>query len=185
MYKRGEVVEVSAARHQVRVRFPASDDVTSPWLDVLRGSTLGRREFGLPRVGNQVACLLDQHGESGCVLGAVYSQVDPVPEGATDDQVIIEFGDGARLVYSEAQHKITVDLPSGGIAALCGEAMKIALAELVADWGSEFKSIFDGHSHVAGALAGGGPSPITGSTGAPTSSAPEPPDFGAAQLRSA
>src|SRR5690606_35042049 len=132
-----------------------------------------------------VACLLDQHGESGCVLGADYSEVDPVPAGATADDVLIEFGDGGRIVYSETASVLTIDLPAEGVAKLCGDAMKIALAELVAEWAAGMKSTFGAHSHTAGALAVGGPAPITGVTGTPSSSAPSVPEFGAEKLRSA
>lgn len=185
MYDRGEVIEVSAAKHQVRVKFPSRDDVSSPWLDVLVGSTHGRKEFRLPPVGNQVACLLDDRGESGCVIGSVYSEPDPVPEGASAEHVIAEFPDGAWFSYDPAAHRFKMDLPSGALADLCGSAMKLALADLVAAKFDAWAGVFDGHTHPAGALTGGGPAPIAGMTGAPSSSAPSTGELGSAQLRSA
>lgn len=184
MYSRGEVIEINAATHQVRVRLPAKDDLSSPWLDVLVRSTHGDREYGLPKVGNQVACLLDERGESGCVLGAIYSEPDPTPEGmsATKRGMLIE--DGARFEYDEEAGRFVLSLPSSALANLCGDAMKVALAELVAEHFDAWKSTFDGHTHAAGALAGGGPSPITGTTGAPLSPAPSTGELGSQQLRS-
>src|SRR6187551_1008393 len=101
MYSRGEVVEVNPGSHQVRVKFAARQDVVSPWLDVLVSSTAGDKEARLPKVGNQVACLLDERGESGCVLGAVYSSVDAPPDGITVEQRILELEDGARFAYDQ------------------------------------------------------------------------------------
>ena len=78
MYSRGIVVELDVQRHRVRVRFPDRGDLLSPWLEVI----VQPYQYGLPAEGAQMACLLDEHSESGCVVGVVYSEADPAPPGS-------------------------------------------------------------------------------------------------------
>lgn len=176
MYKRGIVEELDADRHRARVRFPAQGDVLSPWLDVLVRATHGDRDYGLPPKGTQVAVMLDEHEESGCVLGALYSDADP-PDVSDDKVRRITFADGCVIEYDQGAHRMSVELPAGGTLELAGAASPIALASKVADElaaiKTELQSIQSGaasHTHLAGALAappGGGP--VTGMTGAPVS----------------
>ncbi|HXS18034.1 MAG TPA: hypothetical protein VN764_12640, partial [Polyangiaceae bacterium] len=80
----------------------------SPWLDVLVSSTAGDKEARLPKLGNQVGCLLDERGESGCVLCAVYSSVDAPPDGMTVQQRILQLEDGAKFAYDQQDHTLRV-----------------------------------------------------------------------------
>lgn len=106
-YERGIVRELEPGRHRVRVELPARGGLLSPWLDVLVRAAHGDREHGLPRLGDQVGCLLDEHGESGCVLGAVYTAEEPPPEGSATRRGW-HFSDGGRVEYDRETHTLTI-----------------------------------------------------------------------------
>ena len=53
----------------------------------------------LPSVGSQVAVLLDEQGEAGVVLGALYSDREPPPPGQAAGRVHLEFQDGSSVTF--------------------------------------------------------------------------------------
>lgn len=173
------MTEVDGSTHRVRVRMPDRDAVEL-WLDVLTRGTKGERDFGLYSVGTQVAVLLDEHEESGCVLGAVYSEVDPPP--IENVQVRrFEFGDGGFCEYDRAAHILRIGVPAGGRLELAGSAEAVALAGRVL---AELTAIGAAtHTHSAGAMVVG-MTPVTGSTG-PSSISYSPTAVASAQVRSA
>lgn len=185
MYRRCVVTEVDPATHRVRGTFPDRDELVSPWLEVLARGAHAFKDFGLPHVGDQVAVLLDEREEAGCVLGALFSQADPVPSGATATKRVLAFADGARISYDDEAHVLEVSLPEGATLRLAGNAEPIALADKVASELAAIQSALDSHTHQAGMLAapsGGGP--VTGTTGT-ASAGYSPNEVGAAQVRSA
>lgn len=185
MYKRGIVKEVDAQTGRLRVTFPAQQDLVSGWLDVLQGSTHGDQDFQLPPVGNQVAVLLDETGDAGCVLGAIYSEVDAPPATAVTQRVMA-FTDGCRIEYDQAAHVMKVTLPSSGSLELCGSAGKLALDTLVKAELNKFVTDYTAHIHLAGPLITGLPgAPVTGTTGAPVAVTYSPGEVGSAQVKSA
>lgn len=129
MYSRGIVAERDPQRHRVRVRFPDRGDLLSPWLQVI----VQPQQHGLPREGAQVACLLDEHSESGCVLGVVYSDSDPAP-GESGRRVGWVFP-GGRVEYDRQANTLTVIAPGGvlldGNVQVVGGAAPLARADRV------------------------------------------------------
>lgn len=214
MYRRCLVTEVDPATHRVRGTFPDRSDLVSPWLNVLTRGATTFKDFGLPAVGDQVAVLLDEREESGCVLGSLFSEADPVPAdvGATkrvlvfadgarvsyDDQthalalslpadatMSLAFGDGGTVSYDASSHVLDVSVPAGGKLHLAGDADDMALAGLVGAELSAIQSALDSHTHPAGGLLSAPPgAPVTGMT-APASSGYSPQAVAAAQVRSA
>ncbi|MZP49315.1 phage baseplate assembly protein V, partial [Escherichia coli] len=74
-------------------------------------NTQDNKDYWLPDIGEQVEVLLDDNGEDGVVLGAVYSSVDTPP--VTDkDKRYVRFSDEAAIEYDRKQHQLTVN---GGI----------------------------------------------------------------------
>lgn len=183
MYKRGIVTEVDANTARVRVKFPSQQDLVSGWLDVLQTSTHGDADYQLPPVGNQVAVLLDETGDAGCVLGAVYSDADPPPATVATKRVMT-FADGCRLEYDQATHVLSVTLPGSGRLQLCGSSSKVALATLVKQELTSFSNDYKAHTHIAGLLVSGAPgAPVTGTTGAPVAAAYSPGEVASTQIR--
>lgn len=170
MYDRGIVREVDAKAHRARVELPARG-VTTGWLDVLAGATHVDKHVRLPRVGTQVAVLLDEHAEAGCVLGAVYSSADPTPADTRPELERLAWGDGGLVEYDRETHVLRVTLPSGGLVELAGSDDAFALASLVLGELTAISSAFGAHTHPPLALVappGGGP--VTGVMGTPSTS---------------
>lgn len=169
--------------------------MVSGWLDVLARATHTDKSYWLPDVDDQVAVILDEREEAGCVVGAVYSSADPVPAGAGPNKRILRFGDGGVVEYDRAAHVLKVTVPDGGKMQLIGDielagnASAIALASKVADELQGIKDALTSHTHQAGTLllappgAGGGP--CTGVTGAPPAISYNPSSVAAAKVKSA
>ncbi len=113
MYRRGIVQEINAARAVVRVRFPDREGLVSWWLEVLFPKTHKDKAYWMPDIGEHVACLLDEHGEAGCVLGALYSMAD-TPPAQNADKAHLAWDGGASAEYDRATKTMAIILPEGG-----------------------------------------------------------------------
>ncbi len=107
----GIISDIDEAVVRVRVTLPECDNLRSNWLAVLQRNTQDNKDYWLPDIGEQVEVSLDDNGEDGVVLGAVYSSVDTAPL-ASRDKRYVQFSDGAAFEYDRALHQLTVN---GGI----------------------------------------------------------------------
>lgn len=107
----GTVSAVDADGVKARVRLPECDNMRTNWLDVLQRNTQNNKDYWLPDVGEQVKVLLDENGEDGVILGAVYSDVDK-PQFSDKNVRGTKFSDGAEFSYNRASHTLTI---RGGI----------------------------------------------------------------------
>jgi phage baseplate assembly protein V len=107
--KIGIVSAIDPVKCAARVQFPDNDDVISYWLPVVQPKTLKDHFYYMPDVGEQVVCLLDDNGESGVILGAIYSQADAAPVN-NPDKWHVTFEDGTILEYDRKEHKLFADV---------------------------------------------------------------------------
>ncbi|ELV2844213.1 phage baseplate assembly protein V [Enterobacter cloacae] len=107
----GIISDIDETAVRVRVTLPECDNLRSNWLPVLQRNTQENKDYWLPDIGEQVEVLLDNNGEDGVVLGAVYSTVDTAPL-ASRDKRYVHFSDGAAFEYDRKSHQLTVN---GGI----------------------------------------------------------------------
>ena len=145
----GTVSAVDEATMRVRVRLPEIDNLRTWWLPVIGRKTLKDKDYWLPDEGEQVVVLLDENGEDGVVLGAVFSDVDEVPV-VSRDKWHRRFADGATLEYDRATHELTVK----GVTRVIIEAS----ASIVLQAGTQVtldtpQTTCTGHLLVAGGLA--------------------------------
>lgn len=112
-YRRGLVLEQDVPNVKVRVRFTDRDQMQSFWLAVGQRGTQDDKDFWMPDVGEQVACLMDDHDEDGVVMYAIYSKVDTPPTGMTADKRHITFKDGTQLEYDRSSHVLDAKLSDG------------------------------------------------------------------------
>lgn len=185
MYNVGIVEEIDRDTHRVRVRFPARDNVLSPWLEVLVQSAHGTVVEWLPEAGNSVAVLLDPSESAGCVLGALHSKVDPPRAKRAGARV--EFSDGAVIEYDLGAQVFRITPASGGTIELAGNAQHVALAELVKGELQKIRDEMDAgaqhaSTHVHPVTALGSP---TGPAAAPYTPSYSPSDVASAQVKSA
>lgn len=122
MYRRGIVTELAPDRAQARVQFEDRDGVTSWWLDVnMPHASAGKnRVYAMPDIGAQVNCLVDDRGECGTILGAIYSQADAPP--ATDAKdVSMTLEGGLVLAYDRSAGTLSITVPNG-ITLIAGDS---------------------------------------------------------------
>ncbi|EAB1946002.1 phage baseplate assembly protein V [Salmonella enterica] len=103
----GTVSAIDADGVKARVRLPECDNMRTNWLDVLQRNTQNNKDYWLPDVGEQVKVLLDENGEDGVILGAVYSDVDK-PSFSDKDVRGTKFSDGAEFSYHRGTHTLTI-----------------------------------------------------------------------------
>lgn len=109
-FQTGIVLAVDDARHALRVKLPALENMETDWLPMITANAGGNRFYALPDEGELVACLLDARGESGVVLGAIYNEEDKTP-AASRDIWCKEFTNGTRIEHNRATGQVTVDTP--------------------------------------------------------------------------
>ncbi|MBX9619509.1 MAG: hypothetical protein K2X10_10210 [Hyphomicrobiales bacterium] len=101
--KRGIVREVSPD-HRYRVEFMDEDGVVSFWLDGPSSGTSGKRERPAAfKPGSQVWCMVDWHGEDGCVVQGAFSQADQTPNTVTENDHVA-YEDGAVAEHDPVTH---------------------------------------------------------------------------------
>ncbi|MEI7150875.1 phage baseplate assembly protein V [Pectobacterium carotovorum] len=107
----GTVSAVDSQNVRARVRLPECDNMRTNWLDVLQHNTQNNKDYWLPDVGEQVVVLLDENGEDGVILGAVYSSVDKPPVNNPDARGVT-YADSASFYYDRKTHTLIIN---GGI----------------------------------------------------------------------
>lgn len=107
----GTVSAVDEKAGMVRVRLPDLNNLRTDWLQVLYPKTLQDQCYWMPDLGEHVAILLDENGDDGVVLGAVYSAADKPPV-ASRDKWHMRFKDGTVLEYDRSTHTFKIDGPA-------------------------------------------------------------------------
>ena len=117
-FQQGIVSAVDAAKHRLRVKFPAMENFESDWLPMLTQAAGGNKFYSLPDKDELVACLFDAHGETGIVLGAIYNDQD-TPPASSNDIWMKEFTNGTVILHDrttgdvlvKTSGNVTVDAP--------------------------------------------------------------------------
>lgn len=89
----GVISEVRMSDGAARVSFEDRDSIQSYWLQPLLTKTQTAKVWWPLEIGEHVACLVDENGEAGVVLGAIYGR-DPKPVGAGEKDCFIQFLNG-------------------------------------------------------------------------------------------
>lgn len=104
-YKRGIVSATKPGF--ARVRFDDIDGLISTWLPVVYPKTQNDKICWTLDVSEQVACLMDEHLEDGCIVGAIYSQAD-IPPVTSADKLHLLFKDGGSFEYDRVTGAMTI-----------------------------------------------------------------------------
>lgn len=154
----GTISAVDADGVKARVRLPECDNMRTNWLDILQRNTQNNKDYWLPDVGEQVKVLLDENGEDGVILGAVYSDVDKPPLGNKDVRGT-QYADGAKFSYNRETHTLTV---KGGIEYVVIEvAVGISLKGKTIDLTADSTTVngnleIKGNAHSTGSMLSDG-----------------------------
>lgn len=130
-YQEGIVSAIDAAKHKVRCKIPALEDLETAWLPFLTPNAGGNQFYCLPDVGELVALLLDSQGEGGCVLGTIYNDQDPTP--VTDSEMWLhKFSNGTEIGHNRRSGEIWVKT-SGVVNVQAGKVNITAPCEITGD----------------------------------------------------
>lgn len=94
-------------------------DIVSGWLSLPSTNTKSTKQWIPVEVKSQVACLLDEGGEQGCIVMVLWSTDDTPPEWASPDVYGILFADGSEFFYDVKAHKLTVNAPDAELNIKC------------------------------------------------------------------
>lgn len=121
MLRKGIVSEMDSTKMLCRVKFEDVDIVSAPLQIIVPGSQ--QNKFSYPiEVGTLVAAIMDEHGDDGVVIGAIYSEEDAPNSGASDDVFRVVFADGAIFEYDFKNKKYKINAPDSDIEIICKEA---------------------------------------------------------------
>lgn len=109
MVRVGTVSTIQPDAGTVTVSIPDADDLLSYTLPVLFAKTQDDKYYHMPDTGEHVLCVFLPLGlEQGFVLGAFYSQADPVPV-SDPNKVHIKFKDGTTIEYDRKSGVLEID----------------------------------------------------------------------------
>lgn len=101
-----------------RVSFDDSE-IVSDWLPLPSSNTRTVKQWIPVEVNSQVACLMDEFCEQGCIVAVLWSETDTPPDWATPDTLGIRFGDGTEIYYDAGSHALTVHAPDAELTFKC------------------------------------------------------------------
>ena len=128
MYRTGIVTAVDPDTARARVRFPAHNNMESFWLAVGQVKTLKDKSYWLPDIGEQVACLLDDHAEDGVILCALYSAAD-IPPTKDVDLRVVHHTDGTVESFDRKNSLWALTLPQGRVQITVGSTVLTLTAD--------------------------------------------------------
>jgi phage baseplate assembly protein V len=156
LIRKGTVQSVTTRPARARVQVGGLLTAPLPWVS-LRASTDKVRHWSPPAVGEQVL-VLSPYGDlgGGVVLAGIPSDKNPIPDGATEDNVIMAFGDGAVLLYDIASHVLRGTLPAGGRVEVTAPGGFLFTGDAVVDGNLKVtKNVdVDGDNHAKGTVTG-------------------------------
>ncbi|KUM03539.1 phage baseplate assembly protein V [Chromobacterium subtsugae] len=144
-----------------RVRLPDMDNMRTMWLPIAYPKTQDDQACWTYDTGEQVAVLLDAHGEDGVILGAIYSEADPPPT-TSRNKFMVRFKDGALLEYDRASHTLTVSGVQKVVVQTGADIVLQAGGKVTVDAPD---SEFSGNVLVKGKLVGQGGMAVSGGAG--------------------
>lgn len=103
MLKFGRITEVND-KGLAKVNFE-EDDFVSEFIPQLYKHSKDDQEYHAFAVDEYVACLMDNRCEHGVILGAIYTESDNVPSGASATKWIKKYKDGTTETYDKNAHK--------------------------------------------------------------------------------
>jgi phage baseplate assembly protein V len=152
----GTVKQVTVKPARVRVQVGGLLTAPLPWFTV-RASTAKVRHWSPPAVGEQVL-VFSPNGDpaSGVALCGIPSNANPVPDGATEDNVMMVFGDGAVFLYDLAAHVLRGTLPAGGRVEMTAPGGFLLTGDTVIDGALTVNKNVEmkADAHAAGTITG-------------------------------
>ena len=156
-FRVGIVSEANPKTGEVRVVFDDLDGLETDELPVLYPKTLKDRYYAMPDVGEHVACLMDEHFETGVVLGAVYDETNLPPE-SSQDKDYIRWENGTVIEHDRSTGRITIDTPGQVIIRAAGmtiDAPVTVLDDVTVQGGDVVADRISLKTHIHGKVTSG------------------------------
>lgn len=93
--------------------------MVSGWLPLPSFGTKTDKIWLPIEVNSQVACLMDDDCEQGCITAVLWSDTDTPPKWANENTIGIQFSDGAKVFYDSKAHTLFMDAPDSDINVTC------------------------------------------------------------------
>jgi len=123
----------------------AEDKFASDWWPIIKMGTQNSKFCYPLHIGEQVACLSDEHSDDGVILGAIYSDEDMPPDSANNHTYVAHFEDGTEIIYDVQSHELTANIKGG--ATITAKKVNVTATEGVT---------ITGNLTVIGNVAAGG-----------------------------
>lgn len=140
MIRFGRVTDIDAEKARVKVTFE-EDNVKSGWLPVMVQGSKDDKHFHIFDKGEAVTCLMDEHADTGVVMGAHYSAKDTTNSDTSGADVTgVKFKDGTTVKYDRAGHRMEVkmgglefnlDKTKGFTIKAGGQSFKVQMVQLL------------------------------------------------------
>lgn len=120
MLRLGIISELGAGENMgfARVLFD-ENDIVSGWLQLPSINTKTTKHWIPVEVNSQVACLVDNDCEQGCIAMVLWSATDTPPKWATADTIGVLYADGSEIYYDAKAHKLIVNAPDAELNLTC------------------------------------------------------------------
>ena len=121
--KQGTVQIINSKDCTAKVVLPDLDNMLSPWLQIVYDLSFGDMDYHMPKIGTQVACILDDNFESGVIIGATYSKKN-LPPASTENKFIKQFEDCTIVEYDKNLKTLTLS-SAGNINLISADMLNI------------------------------------------------------------
>ena len=103
----GNICNIEGFR--ARVELPDEDYAKTDWLPILVSNSLSNQENNPIDIQTPVAVLLDESGQDGVILGAIYTDSNP-PAVVDSTKKYYHFKDGSHFEFDPNTSKFTADI---------------------------------------------------------------------------
>ena len=125
--KYGTVTEIKADTAQVKVTFKESGDVVSYYMPVLQSFAGKNNAYVLPSIDDVVVCLISPRGDSGVVLGSIYTGINK-PLITDENKYNITFEDETVIEYDKKENLLKADI-KGSAEIVIDKSITITITE--------------------------------------------------------
>ena len=125
--KYGTVTEIKADTAQVKVTFKESNNIVSYYMPVLQAFAGKNNAYVLPSIDDVVVCLISPRGESGVVIGSIYTGINK-PVISDENKYNVTFDDGSVIEYDKNEHKLMLNV-KGSAEIVIDKSITISVTE--------------------------------------------------------
>lgn len=161
MYIEGIVSKVKD--YTAKLKLPQFDDTETEWLVIPQMFTVNNKSGYKPEIGTLVSAIVTDDFTDGCIIGAIYNDVDIPPE-ETENSEFFEFSDGVKIKHIAGSNEVQIvasklnikaDIVCDGNIIASGDVSdKKGTVQSIRDWANS-------HAHTNGNEGANTGSPTT------------------------